>query len=140
MTDQLLDRDSFREGVFARDRNTCVTCGAPAVDAHHIIERKLFVDGGYYLSNGSSLCSDCHLKAEMTTLSVEEIRRACSIANPVLPEGFTVDRSYDKWGNEVLPDGRRVPGPLFNDHGARKILQRVGVLYDGTFVLSGCQD
>jgi hypothetical protein len=140
MTEKLLDRDSFREGVFARDRNTCVTCGALAVDAHHIIERKLFDDGGYYLSNGSSLCTRCHLYAEMTVLSVEEIRRACGVDKPVLPKGFTTERSYDKWGNEVLPDGRRVPGPLFDDHGARKILQRAGVLYDGTFVTTELLD
>ncbi len=134
MTEQLLERDSFRKGIFARDRNTCVTCGAPAVDAHHILERKLFADGGYYLSNGSSLCSQCHLKAEMTVLSVEEIRAACGIDDPVLPEGFAADQTYDNWGNEILPGGRRRPGPLFDDHGARKILQRAGVLYDGTFI------
>ena len=109
MTEQLLERDSFRKGIFARDRNTCVTCGAPAVDAHHILERKLFADGGYYLSNGSSLCSQCHLKAEMTVLSVEEIRAACGIDDPVLPEGFAADQTYDKWGNEILPGGRRRP-------------------------------
>ena len=137
MIDQLLDRDSFREGVFIRDRNTCVTCGAPAVDAHHIIERKLYTDGGYYLSNGSSLCARCHLYAEMTVLSVEEIRRSIGIETFVLPECLTAGRSYDKWGNEVLADGRRVPGPLFGDHGARKILLRAGLLYDGTFITTG---
>ena len=140
MTDQRLDRDSFREGVFKRDRNICVTCGAPAVDAHHIIERKLFDDGGYYLSNGSSLCARCHLYAEMTVISVEEIRRSIGIEAFILPECLTVGRSYDKWGNEVLTDGRRVPGPLFDDHGARKILQRAGVLYDGTFVITVMPD
>jgi len=60
---QLLSRTEFREGVFERDKLKCVICGAPAVDAHHIIERRLFPDGGYYLDNGSSLCGDCHMKA-----------------------------------------------------------------------------
>ena len=43
----LLTRDEFREGVFARDHNNCVICGEPAADAHHIVERRLFSDGGY---------------------------------------------------------------------------------------------
>ena len=44
----LLTRDQFREGVFKRDNHKCVICRAPAVDAHHIIERRLWTDGGYY--------------------------------------------------------------------------------------------
>jgi len=48
----LLTRDEFREFVFKRDFKTCVMCSNPAVDAHHIIDRKQFIDGGYYLNNG----------------------------------------------------------------------------------------
>lgn len=43
---KLLTRDNFREAVFARDNNTCVFCSLPAKDAHHIIERRLWKDGG----------------------------------------------------------------------------------------------
>lgn len=127
-----MNRADFKEAVFRRDEHVCVCCGAKAVDAHHILERKLYTDGGYYLSNGSSLCGACHLKAEDTSISVEEIRLKCGISDAVLPEGFSADRRYDKWGNEILADGRRRPGPLFEDPGARKILGRL--LYDGTFV------
>ena len=70
----LLTRDKFREGVFERDNHKCVICQAPAQDAHHIIERRLFPDGGYYLDNGSSLCGDCHYKAEQTVITPQEIR------------------------------------------------------------------
>ena len=70
----LLSRDQFREGTFTRDKHLCVICKKPAQDAHHIIERRLWDDGGYYLDNGASLCGPCHIKAEQTTLSVEEIR------------------------------------------------------------------
>lgn len=52
----LLTRDDFREFVFKRDNHKCVVCGEPAVDAHHILERRLFHDSGYYLDNGASLC------------------------------------------------------------------------------------
>jgi hypothetical protein len=76
---KLLLRDEFREGVFLRDNKTCVICHSTASDAHHILERRLFSDGGYYLNNGASLCSSCHLKAEMTKISVEDIRAACKI-------------------------------------------------------------
>ena len=31
------------------------------VDAHHIMDRRLWKDGGYYLSNGAALCSKHHL-------------------------------------------------------------------------------
>ena len=134
MTEQLLDRASFKARTFARDDHRCVICSAPAVDAHHILDRKLFGDGGYYLSNGSSLCSGCHIEAEKTTISVERIRDACGITEPRLPDGFSVEASYDKWGNEVLPDGHRRSGPLFHDQGARKILLQAGILYDGTFL------
>lgn len=74
-----MDRTTFRTRVFSRDRHQCVICGAPAVDAHHILDRKLFTDGGYAVDNGSSLCAECHIAAEKTTLSVETIRNACGI-------------------------------------------------------------
>lgn len=52
---KLLSRDEFRESVFARDRYKCIFCGKQAeetpegkLDAHHIIERRLWSDGGYY--------------------------------------------------------------------------------------------
>lgn len=130
---KLLTRQEFGEQVFARDDHKCVICGKKAVDAHHILDRKLFADGGYYLENGSSLCSECHLEAEKTTISVEEIRTACGIETAVLPEGFSQDASYDKWGNKFAPDGVRDPGPLFHDDGFKKILTRAGLLYSGAF-------
>ena len=45
--DKLLTRDEFREAVFARDKHQCVVCAAPAIDAHHVVERKLWIDDGY---------------------------------------------------------------------------------------------
>lgn len=127
---KLLSRDDFREGVFLRDKKTCVICGQPAVDAHHILERRLFSDGGYYLNNGSSLCGPCHLKAEMTTISVEEIRTACGIQekDKVIPEHLYDDQVYDKWGNPIMPNGRRLRGELFDDLSVQKILDEGGVL------------
>lgn len=132
--ERLFNRHAFTAATFARDRHRCVLCGQAAVDAHHILDRKLFLDGGYYLSNGSSLCSPCHLEAEKTVATVEQIRATCAITAPAIPEGFSAERSYDKWGNEILADGRRVPGPMFWDDGCRKILQKAGILYSGIFI------
>ena len=87
---ELLSRDEFRDAVFTRDKNRCVICGAPAVDAHHILDRRLFHDGGYYLDNGASLCSDHHLAAEMTTISCDDIRTACGIKTIILPDHLQI--------------------------------------------------
>lgn len=67
----LLTREEFKKQVFARtDGKCCVPgCTEKAVDAHHIMDRKLWNDGGYYLSNGASLCAKHHLEAERGTIT-----------------------------------------------------------------------
>ena len=126
---KLLTRDQFREGVFARDRHRCVVCGVPAQDAHHILERRLFPDGGYYLANGVSLCAECHLKAEDTTLSCESLREAARITEVMLPPQLFADQRYDKWGNPVLPNGTRLRGELFWDEPVQKVLANMMGLF-----------
>lgn len=128
----LLDRDTFRNSVFERDGRRCVICKDPAKDAHHIIERRLFGSGGYFLNNGASLCERHHLQAEMTTLSCDEIRQAAGITVIVLPEHFYEDAEYDKWGNEILRNGNRLKGELFNDESVQKILKEGNVLGEFT--------
>jgi hypothetical protein len=117
-----------RESVFRRDNHQCIICKSPAKDAHHILERRLFPDGGYYLDNGASLCEEHHIQAETTVLSTQEIRTILNIKTPVLPEHFYKDQEYDKWGNIILPDGKRLKGELFNDESLQKILDQGEVL------------
>ncbi len=124
----VITRDEFREGVFKRDSYRCVICGAPAKDTHHIIERRLFTDGGYYLDNGASLCERHHIEAEQTTLTCDEIRAKAGIENIILPEHFYDDFKYDKWGNVLLATGQRIKGELFYDESVQKILKQGGVL------------
>jgi hypothetical protein len=128
----LLSRDQFREAVFARDKHTCVACPNPAADAHHIIERRLWPDGGYYLDNGVSLCPDCHIKAEQTLPEWDcaYLRRYAGITSVVLPPHLYADEQYDKWGNVILATGRRLQGELFDDVSVQKILQPVLHLFD----------
>jgi hypothetical protein len=102
-----------------------VICKEPGQDAHHIIERRLFPDEGYYLDNGATLCGQCHWKAEQTVISVKEILDACSLDRPVLPPHLYADQDYDKWGNLILPSGMRLRGELFDDESVRKVLAPV---------------
>lgn len=128
----LLTRDHFRNWVFERDHHQCVICHFPAVDAHHIMERRLFTAdhefGGYFLDNGASVCPNCHIKSEQTIISTERIREAAGIRKIILPEHLYDDQVYDKWGNPVLANGRRLKGELFHDESVQKILALGGVL------------
>lgn len=90
-----MTRDEFRNAVFTRDNHKCVNCGAPAVDAHHLIERRLWPDGGYHLDNGVSLCGTCHIHAEATTLSAQELRNKAGISKVLLPDSLEAGHEYD---------------------------------------------
>lgn len=124
MNTKLLSRDAFREAVFARDNHTCVFCPKTAVDAHHIIERRLFPDSGYYVDNGASVCAEHHIQCETTELSVEDVRSACGITNIIVPPHLYRDQVYDKWGNPIQPNGQRLRGELFYDDSIQKILKQ----------------
>lgn len=124
----VLSRDEFREGVFARDNHKCVICGEPAVDAHHILERRLFIDGGYYLNNGASVCEKHHIECEQTVISVEDIRYHAGITKKVIPPHMYDDVIYDKWGNVIMESGRRLKGELFYDASVQKVMGEGGVL------------
>lgn len=134
-----LGRAGFEAAVRARDGHRCVVCGARAnaaggtaiVDAHHILNRRLWDNGGYFLENGVTLCADgCHLRAERTLVSCEQLRELAGISVTVLPEHFEQDEGekYDCWGNQVLPTGVRLKGELFADPGCQKALEAAGVL------------
>lgn len=118
---KLLTRDQFREGVFVRDGHRCVICGEPARDAHHIMERRLFPDGGYYLANGASVCEQHHLLCERTDITVEDLLERIG-SRRVTPPHLYGDQIYDKWGNPILPNGQRLRGELFLDLGVQRIL------------------
>ena len=104
--------------------------GKDGVDAHHIIERRLFPDGGYYLNNGAWVCETHHRAAESTELSAQELRDFCHIDTVVLPPHLYPDSEYDKWGNIILPSGKRIRGELFDDLSVQKVLQPVIHLFD----------
>lgn len=131
-TFKLLTRDQFRESVFARDGNKCVFCNNPAVDAHHILERRLWSEphevGGYFIDNGASVCADHHMLCETTEITVEQVRDACGILQYPIPEHLYTDQPYDKWGNPVLLNSTRLKGELFHDESVQKVLAKGKVL------------
>lgn len=124
MTEKLLTRDAFREAVFARDDHACVFCKASDVplDAHHILERRLWSDGGYYLSNGATVCEEHHRLCESTDITVEQVREAAGILKFTIPDHMYDDQIYDKWGNAFLDNGQRLRGDLYWDESVQKVL------------------
>lgn len=130
---KLLSREGFREATFSRDKHRCVICGRPAsegtLNAHHIIDRTLFSDGGYYVENGGSVCEAvCHMEAEKTLISVEDVREAAGISKFPMPEGFYPEDVIDKWGNYILPNKTRLRGPKFYEEPVQKVLAAAGLL------------
>ncbi len=126
---ELLTRQEFKASVFERDKNKCVICSEPGQDAHHILERRLWPDGGYYIENGVTVCGKCHLEAEQTLLSCEELRDAVGVKT-VLPPHLYRDVRYDKWGNPSLSEelpGHKCRGELMDDESVKKVMAHVPV-------------
>lgn len=124
---KLLTRDEFRKAVFKRDGHKCIFCDKEAKDAHHILERRLWPDGGYYEDNGASLCEFHHLECEKTLTSVEQVREQAKVKK-IIPPHLYNDEIYDKWGNSILQNRLRVKGELFHDESVQLILKSAGVL------------
>lgn len=127
--ERLLSRNEFQVSVSRRDKGLCVHCGNPGLDAHHLIDRSLFDDGGYYLSQGVFVCSKCHLLAESTVLDCRELRAAAGITNIILPDHFESDERYDKWGNPFQGPAR-LRGEMFWNEGVQRLLEEAGLLGD----------
>jgi len=79
--------------------------------------------GGYYLDNGVTLCSFCHLSyAESTKLSPKRLRELANIKNIILPPHLDSNYEYDKWANTILPNGMRLKGELYYQPNVQKML------------------
>jgi hypothetical protein len=110
-----MNREQFRTAVFERDHHTCVVpgCNQPAQDAHHIIERALWVNttaskDGYFTDNGASLCGVHHIHAEKNFITPDSLREWCGIKETILPFNFETMHIYDKWGIMIKSPNREV--------------------------------
>lgn len=99
MNDKLLTREEFKKQVFTRTNGKCCVpgCTCDAVDAHHIMDRKLWNDGGYYLSNGAALCEKHHWDAEKGIITPKNCYDYMKI--DILPR--TPDKIIEKYKNKV---------------------------------------
>jgi len=114
-------------GVGALALNRLRDCGRITLDERRGVVL-LQPDGGYDPDNGVSVCGEDHVETERTALSVEELREAAGITRVVVPPGFDPSEPITKWGDPILPDGRRMRGPLFDDPSVQKALRQGGVL------------
>lgn len=115
----LLTRKEFKEKVFAQTNGKCCVpgCDCDAADAHHIMDRKLWNDGGYYLSNGAALCAKHHLDAEQGRIAPRQCIEYMGISfgdiripdalkeeytHPVFAYDLAIKNDkIDKWGNKI---------------------------------------
>lgn len=103
------NREIFRNAVFRRDNYRCVvpSCNKEAIDAHHLVERKLWIGKqkeGYLVDNGVSVCEEHHKLAEKNVLCPQVFRMWLNL--PIVqPEYFDDEEDYNKWGETfVLPN------------------------------------
>lgn len=107
-------RTRFRHIVFERDKGHCVvpSCNRVAVDAHHIIERVLWIDpgefGGYIEDNGVCLCEEHHRHAEKDWIPPQALRNWAGIVRRLLPRQFDPVDVYTKWGKVLRSPTRNM--------------------------------
>jgi len=107
-----MTRADFRQTCVERDGGKCLV---PACDetvttdpdgpgsTHHIIERKLWSNGGYIPDNGASVCNEHHRLAEDNIIPPQAFWRWAEIDDPPLPEGEVqaLGTDVDKWGKPL---------------------------------------
>ncbi|MBR4589163.1 MAG: hypothetical protein IKO36_00750 [Bacteroidaceae bacterium] len=76
-----LSREDFKKYGFARTNGKCCVpnCNEQAVDAHHIMDRSLWKNGGYYLSNCAPVCNKHHIDCENGYYTPLELINFCNI-------------------------------------------------------------
>lgn len=93
-------REEFRNRVFRRDGFECLVpwCDEDAKDAHHIIERAEWDNGGYFPDNGASVCHKHHKAAEDNYIPPQAFWQWIDVVGPT-PDGMS--RDVDKWGEPL---------------------------------------
>lgn len=93
------EREKFRKACLSRSGNVCTVpwCDDTPDDVHHIIERKLWEDGGYIKENGAPVCSEHHRYAESNHIPPQAFWKWIGL-EPTLPDNID-DWNVNKWGD-----------------------------------------
>ena len=104
MNDKLLTREEFKKQVFARTNGKCCVpgCTCDAVDAHHIMDRKLWKDSGYYLSNCAPVCYRHHMDCEKGVWSPYQVMKFAGIDIKYLQKPDSLDWLTDEEYKELF--------------------------------------
>ncbi len=82
----------WAKAVKKRDKFTCQVCGTrnTYLNSHHCNSYDVFVDERFDVSNGRTLCSDCHQKLHSiygficnTRYQFEEFKKLCDIIKKI---------------------------------------------------------
>lgn len=94
-----LHREEFHKKCFEREEDQCIVpwCTQKPDEAHHIIERDLWDDGGYILENGVSICNHHHQYAESNDIPPQAFWFWLGISDPPLPDAVDTWQ-INKWG------------------------------------------
>lgn len=103
----LLSREDFKTFGFLRMNGMCCVpgCCEKAVDAHHIMDRKLWKDGGYYLSNCAPVCEKHHLDCENGTYTPYQVMKFAKIDIEYLKKPSSFNWMTDDEYREMFING-----------------------------------
>ena len=111
-----MTRQEFKSAVFAVTKGKCCVpgCNCDAVDAHHILDRHLWKDYGYRMSNGAALCAEHHLDAENGKITPRQCMEYMGIKKEdiEMPEAFNEVMTYEEYVDFLLNDEINVSGEL----------------------------
>lgn len=103
----LLSREDFKKFGFLSTGGICCIpgCKECAVDAHHIMDRKLWKDGGYYLSNCAPVCEKHHIDCENGTYTPYQVMQFAKIDIKYLKKPSSFDWMTDDEYREMFING-----------------------------------
>jgi hypothetical protein len=139
----VLREGAFHDKVMQRDSCRCVICGRSAEGVIHLLDSRLWDDGSDQIGNGVTLCAHHCYAAIMTDITLEDLRIAAGITELSMPQQMYTSTRYDRWGNPLMPEGRRARGDLFGEPDVQECLKRASKLdsfvtwvkYPRTYVL-----
>ena len=103
-----MTRQEFKESVFAVTKGKCCVpgCNCDAVDAHHILNRHLWDNSGYILSNGAALCEKHHMDAETGFITPRQCLEYMGVKKEdiLMPDAFDGVMTYDEYIDFLMND------------------------------------